>query len=83
MNDNVAFHPHRELMAEAKHEREVVDSPEGQALMFSICKAVQAYSDFLEAQNVIWQDGVDPDNPDWPLRERTPAFTVENAKQPT
>jgi hypothetical protein len=66
MNDYVISHPHRDLMAEAKHEREVVGSPEAQALMNAIFKAVQAYSNFLEAQGVIWQEGVDPGDPDWP-----------------
>jgi hypothetical protein len=28
MSDNVVPHPHRYLMAEAEHEREVADSPE-------------------------------------------------------
>jgi hypothetical protein len=31
MGDNVVPHPHRELMAEAEHVREVIDGPEGRA----------------------------------------------------
>jgi hypothetical protein len=49
-------------MAEAQHEREVADCPEAQALQIAICKAVTAYSDFLEDRGVIWQDGVDPED---------------------
>jgi hypothetical protein len=41
MSDNIAPHPHRDLMAEAKHEREVADSPEAQALQAEIYKAVK------------------------------------------
>jgi hypothetical protein len=32
MTDNIVQHPHRDLMAEAKHERSVVDSPEAEKL---------------------------------------------------
>ena len=55
MSDNIVSHPHRDLMAEAKREREVADSAEGQVLQQAICKAVNAYSEFL-----------DPADPDWP-----------------
>jgi hypothetical protein len=55
MSDSVASHPYRELMAEAQHEREVADSPEGAALRDAVCAAVSAYSDFLERQGVIWE----------------------------
>jgi len=54
MTDNVISHPHSQLMAEAQHEREVVDSPEAQALMLAAVKAAAAYSDFLEQRGVIW-----------------------------
>ena len=66
MSDNVVSHPHRDLMAEAKREREVADSAEGQILQQAICKAVNAYSEFLEREGVIWQFGVDPADPNWP-----------------
>jgi hypothetical protein len=35
----------------AKREHEIVNSPEGQALQEAICKAVQAYSEFLASQH--------------------------------
>ena len=60
MSDNVVSHPHRDLMAEAKREREIADSAEGQVLQQAICKAVNAYSEFLEREGVIWEIGVDP-----------------------
>ena len=64
MSDKIVSHPHRNLMAEAEHEREVADSPEAQALQADIYKVVMAYSDFLEREGVIWQFGVrDPDFP--------------------
>ena len=66
MSDNVISHPHRDLMAEAERERGVADSREAQALQAEIYKAVMAYSEFLEREGVIWEDGVDPADPDWP-----------------
>ena len=36
MADNIVQHPHRDLMAEAKHERSVVDSPEAEKLKGAI-----------------------------------------------
>jgi hypothetical protein len=66
MSDNVVSHPHRDLMAEAKREREVADSAEGQVLQQAICKAVNAYSEFLEREGVIWEFVVDPADPNWP-----------------
>jgi hypothetical protein len=45
-------------MAEAQHEREVVDSPEGQVLLNEVFKAVDAYSKFLDRNGVIWDDDV-------------------------
>jgi hypothetical protein len=59
---DVVSHPYRDLVAEAQHEREVADCPEAEALQIAICKAITAYSDFLEDRGVIWQDGVDPED---------------------
>jgi hypothetical protein len=59
---DVIPHPHRDLMAEAKHEREVADSPEAEKLKDAIVTAVAAYSDFLEQKGVIWDDDADPDD---------------------
>jgi hypothetical protein len=53
---NVVPHPHRDLMAEAEHERKVADSPEAQALQEEICKAVDAYWQFLEDRGVLGED---------------------------
>jgi hypothetical protein len=63
MGNKVAPHPYRDLMEEAKHEREVVDSPEAEVLLEAIFKGVDAYSEFLERHGLIWQHGVHPDNP--------------------
>jgi hypothetical protein len=57
MTDDIVQHPHHDLMAEAKYERRVADSPEAEKLKSAIFDAVAAYSDFLEAQGVIWGDG--------------------------
>jgi hypothetical protein len=54
MAESVVPHPHRDLMTEAKHEREVADSPEGEALKEEIYKAVDAYWRFLEDRGVLW-----------------------------
>jgi hypothetical protein len=59
---NVVDHPKRAAMWEAERERELADSPEGQALLEAIDKAVRAYTEFLERHNMIWDwecDGVD------------------------
>jgi hypothetical protein len=56
MSNNVVQHPHHDLMAEAAHERAVVDSAEAEALQKAIFDAVCAYSDFLERNGVIWGD---------------------------
>jgi hypothetical protein len=45
---NITKHPHSDLMAEAKREREVVDSPEGQTLLDALTDAARAYYDFLD-----------------------------------
>ena len=59
---DVVSHPHRDLMAEAKHERSVVDRPEAEKLKGAIFDAVNAYSDFLEQQGLIFEFSVDPDD---------------------
>jgi hypothetical protein len=48
MPDNIVRHPHRDLMAEAKHERRVVDSPKAEKLKGAVFDAVITYWDFLE-----------------------------------
>jgi hypothetical protein len=50
---NIIKHPHQDLMAEAKREREVVDSPEAQALLRALMDAARAYWRFLERNDVI------------------------------
>ena len=57
MTDNVVQHPHRDLMAEAKYERSVVDSAEAEKLKDAIFDAVGAYSNFLERNGLVWEDG--------------------------
>lgn len=42
-------------MAEAQREHEVVNSPEAQALLDRVIRAVWAYSDFLERHDLIWE----------------------------
>ncbi len=68
----------RALMEEAKREREVADSPEGEALREAIFKAVEAYSQFLEREGLIWEYGVDLNDPDWPrLKAQALVITVD------
>jgi hypothetical protein len=55
--------PKRDLTAEAKFERELADSPEGEALTEHIFKAVRDYVDFLDRHDMIWETG------DWPRRK--------------
>ncbi len=75
---SVVSHPHHDLMAEAKREREVVESPEGQALLKAVCKAVDAYSQFLERHGLLWEFGVNPDDPDWPrLKAKALVITLD------
>lgn len=65
-------------MAEAKHERQVAESAAAQALHTAICKAVTAYSDFLERHGVIREFGVCPDDPDWPrLKAQALVITLD------
>jgi len=54
MTKDVVTHPHRDLMAEAELERDVVESQEAQALQTEIFRAVRAYSTFLEEQGLVW-----------------------------
>lgn len=78
MSDKVVPHPHRDLMAEAEREREVSDSAEGQALQEAIFKAVDAYSRFLDRHGLIWEFGVNPDDPDLPrLKAQALVVTVD------
>jgi hypothetical protein len=65
-------------MAEAKREREVVDSPEAQGLQDAIFKAVAAYSDFLEHNGLLCEFGLVPGDPDYPrLKARALVITVD------
>jgi hypothetical protein len=59
MSNNVVPHLHRDLMAEADRERKAAESQEGRALQVAICKAINAYSKFLECRGVIWDDSFD------------------------
>jgi hypothetical protein len=59
-DDQVVSHPHRQLMEEAEHERAVTESLEGYALVQALCRAIDAYSQFLDNQNLIW-DWNDPE----------------------
>jgi len=62
MSSNVILHPHRELLREVEHEREVVDNPEGKALQEAIFNAVRAYSEFLDRHGLIFEFGDDSDD---------------------
>lgn len=62
----MSHYPKRGLVIEAKFEREVADSAEGRALQELICRAVRAYSDFLERHGLIWEFGYDPDDFSFP-----------------
>ena len=53
---NIEKHPHHDLLAEAKREREVVESPEGQALLGALLDAARAYWDFLERNHLTYED---------------------------
>jgi hypothetical protein len=53
---NIVKHPHHDLLAEAKREREVAKSPEGQALRDALMDAAGAYWDFLERNHLIYED---------------------------
>ena len=56
----IVQHPHRDLMAEAEHERSIVDSAEAEKLKGAIFAAVRAYSDFLERHGLIFGDEAIP-----------------------
>ena len=56
---NIVKHPHHDLVAEAKREREVVESSEGQALLTALMDAARAYWDFLERNDIIFEDDAD------------------------
>jgi hypothetical protein len=56
MTDDVVSHPYRELMAEAQREREIVDTPEAQALQCAIAKAVSDYEGYLIEHDLLWDD---------------------------
>ena len=53
---NIVKHPHHDLLAEAKREREVAKSPEGQALRDALMDAAGAYWDFLERNHLVYED---------------------------
>ena len=53
---NIVKHPHHDLLAEAKREREVVESPEGQARLTALMDAARAYWDLLERNHLIFED---------------------------
>ena len=53
---NIVKHPYYDLLAEAKRERQVVESPEGQALRTALMDAAQAYWDFLERNHLVFED---------------------------
>lgn len=59
MSDKVLSHPHRDLMAEAAREREVVNSPEALALREALFQAFFGYSEFLNHHGLIWDDSFD------------------------
>src|SRR5262245_57710339 len=50
---NIIKHPHQALMAEAKRERELAESPEGQTLLNALMDAAKAYWEFLEHSDLI------------------------------
>ena len=56
---NIIKHPHHDLMTEAKREREAAESPEGQALLNSLMDAAQAYWDFLDRSDLIFEFNAD------------------------
>ena len=74
-----SYHSLRDSSEEAKREREVSDSPEAQALQADIYKAVNAYSEFLEREGVIWEFGVK--EPDFPrMKARALVITFDYGK---
>jgi hypothetical protein len=69
MRDNVIPHPKRDLMIEAKFQREIADSREADVLHDAIVDTVYAYSDYLEQHGLIWEH--DPDDRDLPRLKAT------------
>jgi hypothetical protein len=65
---NIVNHPHHDLLAEANREREVAQSPEGQALLNALRDAAAAYWDFLDRNDIIFEDDADVD---WPRIKAT------------
>jgi len=81
MSDNIIPHPYRDLVGEAQHEHAVVNSPEGQSLLQAMCKAVNAYSEFLERNGLIYEFGLKPEDPDWPrMKAQALVVTVDYGK---
>ena len=60
---NIIKHPHQDLMAEAKREREVAESPESQALLNALMDAAGAYWDFLDRNDLISEFTADGEVP--------------------
>jgi hypothetical protein len=58
----VAAHPYREAMAEAKRELAIVNTPEAEAMLEAILTAVQRYTDYLDQSGLFYKD--DPEDPD-------------------
>jgi hypothetical protein len=69
----------RDLLAKAELEREVVDSPQGQALQQAIYRAVSAYSNLLDRHGLIWEFGFDSDF-EMNAEALLIAFDLSNAK---
>jgi len=61
--DEAALKTRERDLLEAEVERQVADSPEAQALMEEIDKAVRAYSDFLNDHGLIWSEDSSDDFP--------------------
>lgn len=55
MSDHLTSHRERDLV-EAEVERQVAESPEAQALMEEIDRAVRAYAYFLNERDLIWSE---------------------------
>jgi hypothetical protein len=78
MSKKNVTHRYHDLVAEAKREREVVDSLEAEGLKDAVFAAVLAYSAFLERNGLIWEFGLVPDDPNWPrLKAHALVATVD------
>jgi hypothetical protein len=73
---DLSAHSYRDLMLEAERENAIVGSPEGQALIDAICKAVRAYADFLEQSGLVFEWDQPRDNPDGCPRMKASALVV-------